>query len=100
MSDIQRLCDLTLKPRTHCIPPSVVYCQFGDITLDKQNKHEKKKQPTRMAKSESVALPTELEVHKVFNAYFILVPRTGRAKHKELSVVFAEAMSRVASNMS
>lgn len=43
MSDIQRLCDLTLKPQTHCIPPSVVYCQFGDITLDKQNKHEKKK---------------------------------------------------------
>ena len=47
---------------------------------------KKKKQPTRMANSESVALPTELEVH-IEDFTVFMAPRTGlepvtRAYHR------------------
>ena len=48
-----------------------------------------------MANSESVALPTELEVHKVFNAYsFLWLPELGeQSKNNKILFVLKRCLA-------
>ena len=53
----------------HCIPPEAVSCQLGDLSLDFVKHFNLQKVLSRVANSEAVALPTELEVHIVLNTF-------------------------------